>query len=377
MKVRKILAAALAVLLMLAAAAAGAEYARVETPKGPLKMRAGQSTKKKVICEIPNGTVVELEECGETWSQVTYNDKSGWVKTEYLYIPSQHQEDDVTLSLSPENPSSGQILELSAQAEDAVSYQWELSVGGTLQRGDEESFSTVCCRPVGSGLSAVKVTARFSDGTTSTAEIFFDLAEADSSATEDVYSQRDGSWKKVRYGSSNLADSGCAIFALAHGLRLMGFSGEEITPSVLAKTFSYCLRNGGTVTETMMNGAAKLFGFKTQEKLIKKASTLREKFEEGALFTFAVVKGHIALAAELEGDMVLVYDSCPSVTLERLTSGGIYIRNDDGTFTPVTDLAQVPGAHYFFATGNYGGLCYYMPLDYLASRGGRLMMPKK
>jgi uncharacterized protein YgiM (DUF1202 family) len=52
--------------------------------KGTLNLRAEPSPSAKVLARIPYHTSLESEYVDNTWSKVTYNDKTGYVKTEFL-----------------------------------------------------------------------------------------------------------------------------------------------------------------------------------------------------------------------------------------------------------------------------------------------------
>ncbi|MBR1585029.1 MAG: SH3 domain-containing protein [Clostridia bacterium] len=91
MKQIKVKALFLIVLLLALGALPGAmaESARVVTPGGKLNIRKSDSEKSKLVTDVPNKALVEVEEIGDTWTKITYKKKTGYVKTEYLKIPSQ------------------------------------------------------------------------------------------------------------------------------------------------------------------------------------------------------------------------------------------------------------------------------------------------
>ncbi len=60
--------------------------AKVTTKKGPLKLRASDSDRSRVLCEIPNGTCVLVTEEGDDWCRVAYRDRDGWCKTGFLTL---------------------------------------------------------------------------------------------------------------------------------------------------------------------------------------------------------------------------------------------------------------------------------------------------
>lgn len=86
-KARIILLAAAALALCLPLFA-WAETARVITPGGKLHVRKTPDEKGKIVIDVPNKSLVEAEEIGETWSRIVYKKKTGYVKTSYLRLPS-------------------------------------------------------------------------------------------------------------------------------------------------------------------------------------------------------------------------------------------------------------------------------------------------
>lgn len=192
-----------------------------------------------------------------------------------------------------------------------------------------------------------------------------------------LYSQSSGYWKDRKYGASDLQKSGCAIFALSHALQQLGFEGESIAPEALAKKYAFCLREDGTINSTLVGNAGDDLGFHTRYDLYHDLRTIRSKAEAGAVFSFAVVSGHIAMAAEIsaDGSMVRVIDSAPSATWERIGGNRLYIEQDGG-YVPVDDLADIPGIRYYPETDAFGAATYWLESSYVARRGVRLIQPQ-
>ena len=86
MKARTLFVLIVAALLCLMIGTVLAEPARVVTPKGPLNMRKTPEDKGKLMESVPNKSLVEVDEVGETWTKITYKKKTGYVKTEYLKL---------------------------------------------------------------------------------------------------------------------------------------------------------------------------------------------------------------------------------------------------------------------------------------------------
>lgn len=206
-----------------------------------------------------------------------------------------------------------------------------------------------------------------------------DLPLEDAVGGIEVYSQLSGLWKEKPYGSSTLEHSGCAIFALSHALQWLGFEGEEILPEPLAEKYAFCLRDGATINSTLVGNAGDALGFKTRFDLYTSLSSIREKMSGGAVFSFAVVQGHIAMVAEMnaEGTMFHVIDSALSATWERIGDTPIYRREADGSFTPVASPAELDGVRYYIENNAFGGGDYWLEADYIARRGVRLIQPEE
>ena len=64
-------------------------------------------------------------------------------------------------------------------------------------------------------------------------------------------------------------------------------------------------------------------------------------------------------------------DSAPGATWERIKKASLYIQKEDGTFTAVTSPEEIPGCRWFFESGEYGGLEYWLDLSYCAKQGMR------
>lgn len=192
-----------------------------------------------------------------------------------------------------------------------------------------------------------------------------------------LYSQCSGYWKNQPYGKSNLEQSGCAIFALSHVLQEMGFEDPRITPQYLADSYSFALREGGTINATLVGNVGDDLGYKTRYELYTSLPTIQKKLREGAMFTFEVARGHIAAVVELspDGSMCRIIDSAPSATFERITNASLHRQLSDGTFSPITALTELEGIRYYIETGAFGGAEYWLETSYVARRGVRLIQP--
>ena len=192
------------------------------------------------------------------------------------------------------------------------------------------------------------------------------------------YNQFDGSWKKVSYRHSDLQTSGCAIFALANALARLGITGDGTDPAELADTYAFCLVEGGTLNSTLIGNAAKKFGFRTRYDLYDDPDQVAGFFSQGAVFSFSVVKGHIALADGItsDGSMIHVTDSALGATFSRLEDAVIWVKTEDGSFVRASSPSQVPDAVYYIETNAWSGGEYYLPAEYALARGLRLILKK-
>lgn len=68
----------------LAAYGADYQYAKVATKQGPLNMRKTASAKASVLEKIPKDTILAVIPVDSVWCQCTYNEKEGYVMSEYL-----------------------------------------------------------------------------------------------------------------------------------------------------------------------------------------------------------------------------------------------------------------------------------------------------
>ncbi len=192
-----------------------------------------------------------------------------------------------------------------------------------------------------------------------------------------LYSQEDGTWHEVPYRKSTLEHSGCAIFALSHALQLLGHTEPESLPAQLAKTYAFCLVDGGTLNSTLVGNAAKAFGFKTKFNLYRTKEEIVRFFKQGAVFSFSVARGHIALTDRLsaDGKMCHIIDSAPRATFSKIKNETPMLYDEASkNYVPLSSPAEIPGLRYYVDTEGYGAAEYWLSLDYVTSRGVRLIL---
>lgn len=317
------------------------------------------------------------EICGDAEGYVPLAAISAWRESP---DPAFGEALHARLTAAGANETPGIPVDFSLTAPEGAALTLTVTRGGeTLLSGvplTEKRFSYL---PGESGVYRVSVHAALADGREIGCMASF-AAEGEPAQYSPVYSQKSGIWKRVKYGRSQMEQSGCAIFAVSHGLELLGLGdGENQLPGALAAAYPMYLTDSGTVTSGLVNAAARDFGFKTMEDKIHKPDKIAQEFERGAVFSFSVCKGHIALAAALDAEngMVKIQDSAPSATFSRIENAQLYYRTDDGEFRAAASLWDIPGARYYPETGEFGGLEYYLSLDYCAKRGLRLMRPRE
>ena len=285
---------------------------------------------------------------------------------------------EMTLSLSADSLTVGEILDVTVTAWTNHQCQYTLVMDGkTIFKGEETDHFEASYRPREAGDYLLTVTVTDKEGfRVSLAEAFTVSAGTDASLYE-VYSQKDGWWQDKVYRKSDLDQSGCAIFALAHALNRMDITGEDTHPVKLAKEFSLCLTADGTNNERLLREASEVYGFGTARDLIENKKKIVSLLKEGCMFSFSVCRGHIAMISGLseDGSMVRVVDSAPSATIERLVNASIYYQTRSGSWRIASSLSDIEGARWYFETNNYGGLEYWMTVDYAARRGVRLIDP--
>ena len=290
---------------------------------------------------------------------------------------------EVSVSVSPENPRVGDYVEVIVEPdrESPESVTYSLFYGPELEKvfaGKAVQHYDVWCRPRKEGDYTLRITVAYDSKEKETVEVVLPVSgfAPDQEGPDVIYSQKDGWWKKVKYSSSELQTSGCAIFTLSHLLQRAGFSGEAVTPAALAKTYVYYKEDSGTWNEGLIRYSAVDYDFTTQKELITSPAEIAACLRRGDRFSFSIVDRHIALADGIseDGTKIHIVDSAPGATYERIRfPGKIFIQNADGSFAEAAAPEDHPGVRWFFETAEYGGLEYWMDLEYCANRGMRLV----
>ncbi|MBQ9210073.1 MAG: hypothetical protein IJ153_00090 [Clostridia bacterium] len=287
---------------------------------------------------------------------------------------------EVRMTASPSTAAVGGIVDVNVETgEGATSVTYTLKNGNDIVfAGKEDAHFAVSFRPRQEGTYILEVEVHYAEGVDDLASVQVSVvgAAAEPQGPEIVYSQKDGWWKDKAYSKSELDNAGCAIFTLSHALQRMGWTGEDIAPENLAETYRKCYTKNGTANARLVYNASQVYGYTTNNNLLKDKAALREGLKNGDLYSFGIVIGHIALMAGVDesAGKVHIVDSAPSATFERIKKGKIYYLQD-GEYIEAKDPGEIPGSRYYFETQFYGGLEYYLDLDYCARRGGRLIRP--
>ena len=299
---------------------------------------------------------------------------------------------EMKIICTPKNPRVGDYVDVTV-VPDRDGYQeitWELLYDGEksitykpVNNSKETKLRlNASFRPRKECTCTLRITAVYSRKEKEVSEITIPVSgfAPGQEGPEVIYSQKDGWWYKKWYSKANgrdLQKSACAIFTLSHALQRMGYTDESVLPEALGKTYSYFYRPGeGTNNSGLIAKAAEVYDFTTQNDLMRSVKEITASLKQGDLLTFSIVDGHIALGDALseDGTKVHIVDSAPGATFERIRKkGNIFFRNADGTFTQTDNPDEIPGSRWFFETHEYGGMEYWMSIDYCALRGMRMI----
>ncbi len=302
-----------------------------------------------------------------------------------MILPAAFAEPAV--SFQPENPRVGDYVDVTVipDREGALGVSWSLATPDqNVFSGKETDHFTASFRPRTEAEYTLTVTVSYGKKDTETASVVIPVSGSApvQEGPDVVYSQKDGWWHDKVYSQKHhrsVEKAGCAMFALSHALQRIGFEGEDVQPDQLAARFKYCYVEGrGTANEILTGDASKIWGFATAASLIETEAELRTCFMLGDVFTFSIVNGHIAFADRLsdDGTRVHVVDSAPGATYERIKNGSIYYLDESGAYVEAKTPDELPGIRWFFETGEYGGMEYWLDLSYCAKRGMRMIRPR-
>lgn len=293
------------------------------------------------------------------------------------------------ITFSPENPKKGEYVDITVRPgrEGATAVRYELSTpGGVVFKEKDKSKNkketchfNVSFRPRQEAKYTLTATIVYGKKDEESVSVTIPVSGSVpvQEGSDVLYSQKDGWWHDKAYSKKHhrsLEKAGCAIFTLSHALQRMGITGENVLPDNLAAKYTGMYIEGrGTDNERLLTTAGQDFGFQTHHDLVETEAELKTWFRQGGRFSFSIVIGHIALADGLseDGTKVHIVDSAPGATWERIKKASLYIQKDDGSFAAVSSPEEIPGCRWFFESGEYGGLEYWLDLSYCAKQGMR------
>ena len=294
---------------------------------------------------------------------------------------------EVKVSFSPQNPMMGEYVDLvvTPDREGYTEIRYELSTpAGTVYKFDSKkqkpsSHLKASFRPREEAEYTLTVSVIYAKKDIETASVTIPVSGVApvQQGVDVVYSQKDGWWHTKMYSIKHhrsLEKAGCAIFTLSHALQRLGFEGDAVMPDRLGEKYSGMYIEGrGTDNERLLTTAGEHFGFQTHRDLIESETELAAWFRQGSIFSFSIVIGHIACADGIseDGTKVHIIDSAPGATYERIKNALPCVRMEDGTFKEAASPEEIPGWRWFFETGEYGGLEYWLDISYCAKKGMR------
>lgn len=358
-----------------------------------LHVRSEQSTSSHSVAAVSAAQPMTVLAIGEEWIRVMCEDPingqtQGYVRLADVSLWRETPSTDagepvyVRAEMSRDRLALGQEIDVTLSCKDDALCRIKVTKDGKTVMKERALTSRIFSyRPRETGVYQMELIVSEPAGGTIGYELRFSVEPVQAAAQHDgfvLYSQKDGWWLDKKYSRSNLDQSGCALFTLSHAMALLGKASPDTEPAVLGKTYAAYLAESGTVTSNLLAAASRVFGFKTEKDKIGDAQRIVQLFDEGAVFSFAIVNGHIALAAGMseDGTKVRVVDSAPSATMERIEGAQMYLEDGQGGWKAITSLWDVPGARYYPETDQFSGMEYYLDLDYVAGRGVRMIAPK-
>ena len=295
---------------------------------------------------------------------------------------------DPSLTFTPENPRVGDYVDVTVTPgrEGALGVRYELSTsdGIVYKPKDKDKAKATTThyaasfRPREEAVYTLTATIVYATNDYETVSVTIPVSGTapKQEGPDVVYSQKDYWWHKTPYKkgspSGTLENAGCAIFTLSHILQRLGNTGDGLQPDILASKNSRFFVQGGTDNGGLIRQAAADYGFVTEDELITTEREAITCLRRGDLFSFGIVLGHIAMADSIseDGTLIHVVDSAPGATFPRKNDkrirlqGHIYYQKEDGSFVEAMTADELPGIRWFFESGEYGGMEYWMDLNY-------------
>ena len=294
---------------------------------------------------------------------------------------------EVKLAVSPEKPRKGDYVDVTVtpEREGYTEIRYELSTpDGVVYKYDSKkekpsAHLTASFRPREEAVYTLTATVVYGKKDTESASVTVPVSGVApvQAGADVVYSQKDGWWHRKMYSKKynrSLEKAGCAIFTLSHALQRLGVESEDVLPDRLGEKYSGMYIEGrGTDNERLLATACERFGFQTHQDLVESEQELTTWFRLDSRFSFSIVIGHIAYADRLseDGTKAHIIDSAPGATYERIKNALPYVQQEDGSFKEAASPEDIPGCRWFFETGEYGGLEYWLDISYCAKKGMR------
>ena len=306
-----------------------------------------------------------------------------------LLLPGTGALAEAKMTYTPENPKMGEYVDITVVPgrEGALGVRYSLATEAetVFEEKEETTHYTASFRPRQEAVYTVTATIVYGKKDTETISVTVPVSGSVpvQEGPDVVYSQKDGWWKPIVYSKKDhrsLEKAGCAIFSLSHILQRLGNTGAEVLPDALAAKYSrFYIPERGTDNPGLINETSGTYHFVTQEDLIETERGIVDSLRRGDLLTFSIVLGHIAMADGIseDGTKVHVVDSAPGATFERKdrfkTKGHVFWQKEDGTFEEAATPDDLPGIRWFFESGEYGGMAYWLDTPYCAQKGMRLI----
>ena len=291
---------------------------------------------------------------------------------------------EVRIAFMPETPRAGDYVDVTVTGdrEGTPSAIYQLSTAeGVVCESDPCDHLTASFRPREETTYTLTVTLVYGKKDEESASVTIPVAGTApvQEGADVVYSQKDGWWKGILYSKKNketLQKGGCAVFSASHLLQRAGITGPEVLPDALAAKYSrFYIKGRGTDNEGLVRELCEEYGFITEAEVIRSEREVAWCLRHGDLFSFGIALGHIAMADDVseDGTLVHVVDSAPGATFERMSQdrlkaeGHAYYRKEDGSFVEALTPGDLPGIRWFFETGEYGGMDYWLDIHYCLS----------
>ena len=193
---------------------------------------------------------------------------------------------DADVTFTPEHPRVGDYVDVvvTPDREDPKDVAYALYYGEEQDRifsGKATQHFTASFRPRKEGSYTLRVTVTYESKEQQVIDVKIPVSgeEPPQESPDVVYSQKDGWWKSKKYADTELQTAGCAIFTISSALQRMGYTGEDIMPEKLART--YVFYKDGTWNEGLVNKCGEVYDYLTQKELIRSSKEIAACLRRG------------------------------------------------------------------------------------------------